>query len=76
MELTLHELCLAVLVASGAVVLLFATGSRWLHARAEARSLRARVVCRLCLHAFEHDVHAASAPVVDCPRCGALNEKA
>jgi hypothetical protein len=46
--------------------------SRTLHARSESRSLAGRVICRLCLPAF--DDHGYS-EVVNCPACGAANEK-
>lgn len=72
MELTLTDFVLYVLLGSSALVLLFALVSRTLHARAENRSLAKRVICRLCLHAFEDSSHAHT---VHCLRCGALNEK-
>ncbi len=72
MELTLADFVLIVLFASGALVVLFTLVSRTLHARAESRSLAHRVVCRLCLHAFEDTSHVA---VVNCPVCAAANEK-
>jgi rubrerythrin len=31
-----------------------------------------RVICRLCLHPFEDTSHVST---VDCPVCGAVNEK-
>lgn len=72
MELTLADFVLYVLLGSCALMLFFAVVSRTLHARAEKRSLANRVICRLCLHAFEDTSHV---PVVDCPVCGAANEK-
>jgi hypothetical protein len=72
MELRLADFVLFVLVGSFAMMLAFAVLSRWLHLRAERRSLANRVICRLCLHAFEDRSHVAT---VDCPMCGAVNEK-
>lgn len=72
MDLTLGNFVLLVLLGSFGLMLSFAVGSRWLHARAERRSLANRVICRLCLHAFEDTSHVGS---VDCPICGATNEK-
>ena len=71
MDLTLADFVLFVLMGSCALVVLFTMVSRTLHARAESRSLAHRVVCRLCLHAFEH--HGPPG-VVACPRCGVANE--
>jgi hypothetical protein len=72
MDLTLADFVLWVLFGSCALVLLFTTVSRTLHARTESRALAHRVVCRLCLHAFENTSHVR---VVPCPVCGASNEK-
>lgn len=72
MELTLTEFVLFALFGSSALVLLFTVISRTVHAREETRSAAKRVVCRLCLHAFED---ASSAKTVHCPQCGAANEK-
>ena len=72
MELTLADFVLHVLLGSCALVLFFAVVSRFLHARVEKRALANRVICRLCLHAFEDTSHMNTA---DCPVCGAANEK-
>jgi protein-arginine kinase activator protein McsA len=72
MDLTLAEFVQFVLIASCALVVVCTLASRTLHARAESRSLARRVVCRLCLHAFEDASHLG---VVNCPACGAANEK-
>jgi hypothetical protein len=72
MELTLADFVLFVIFGSGFLVLLFTMISRTLHARRESRSLKHRVICRLCLHAFED--HGGGG-IVSCPRCGAANEK-
>jgi hypothetical protein len=75
MELTIPEFVFAVLAASGLAVVVLSLVSRRLHARAEARSLRNRVICRLCLHAFLDDLHLPKGRVIDCPNCGAANVK-
>ena len=72
MELTLADFVLYVVLGSFALVPLFAVVSRTLHGRTEKRSLANRVICRLCLHAFEDTSHLPSVP---CPLCRAENEK-
>lgn len=72
MDLTIEQLAMAVLFGSTGLVIFFTVISRWLHVRAERRSLANRVICRLCLHAFEDTAHPE---IVACPLCGALNEK-
>jgi hypothetical protein len=72
MELTVAEFVLWVLIGSGTAVLGCALVSRYLHRRTERAGLARRVVCRLCLHAFED---ASRDPVVKCPACGALTHK-
>ncbi len=72
MELRLADFVVFVLVGSFSLMLVFATVSRLLHLRAERRSLANRVICRLCLHAFEDRSHVGT---VDCPMCGTVNEK-
>jgi hypothetical protein len=72
MNLSLADFVLFIVFGSCALVLLCAVVSRTLHARAESRSLARRVVCRLCLHAFED--HSRD-KIVHCPHCHAANEK-
>ena len=72
MDLNLADFVLFALLGSCALVLVSAVVSRTLHSRAEYRSLKKRVVCRLCLHAFED---ARDQDIVECPVCGAANEK-
>jgi hypothetical protein len=72
MELTLAEFVLMVLLGSTGLVFATAVVSRTLHARVEAKSLQHRVICRLCLHAFED--HGGGA-LVRCPACHAENER-
>jgi hypothetical protein len=72
MELTLTEFALLVIAGSFLAVLCFTVVSRTLHARSEARSLKRRFICRLCLHGYED---FGRAMVVPCPRCGAANER-
>jgi hypothetical protein len=71
MELTLTDFALFILTAAFVLVTVCTVVSRSFHARSETRSLARRVICRLCLHAFEH----AGRGVVHCPHCGAANEK-
>ena len=72
MELTLTEFVYWTLGGVFGLVLLAALVSRSLHARTERQALARRVICRLCLHAFEDSSHGAT---VECPACGALTEK-
>ncbi len=72
MELTLADFVLYVVLGCFALVPMFAVISRTLHNRTEKHSLANRVICRLCLHAFEDTSHVRT---VDCPVCGAVNEK-
>ena len=72
MDLTLADFVLWVLAGSCSLVALLTLVSRTLHARSESRALAHRVVCRLCLHAFEDTSHLG---IVTCPACGASNEK-
>ncbi|MCX6879196.1 MAG: hypothetical protein NTW21_36140 [Verrucomicrobia bacterium] len=72
MELSLADFVLWVLVGSFALVGLCAMSSRYFHARAERRGLARRVICRLCLHAFED---SSLGPTVECPACRAVTEK-
>ncbi len=72
MELKLADFVLYVLVSCFTLVPIVAIISRTLHARVESKALANRVVCRLCLHAFEDSSHVN---IVNCPACGALNEK-
>lgn len=72
MELTLADFVFYVIAGSFALVPILAVISRTLHNRVEKRSLANRVVCRLCLNAFEDSSHVST---VHCPVCGAVNEK-
>lgn len=72
MELTLTEFVVLTLLASGGLIVVFTVISRTLHLRAETRALGRRIVCRLCLHAFEDAGHQKTVP---CPHCGAANER-
>jgi rRNA maturation endonuclease Nob1 len=71
MDVSLTDFLLYFTLGCFALVPIMAIGSRSLHARTERRALRHRVICRLCLHAFEE---ASAVKVVDCPVCGAANE--
>lgn len=72
MDLTLADFVRYTVASSFVLVPLIALVSRGLHNRGERRSLSHRVVCRLCLHAFEDLSHVET---VRCPVCGAMNEK-
>jgi hypothetical protein len=72
MDLTLADFVRFILLASFVLVPCIAVVSGIFHARAEKRALANRVICRLCLHAFEDASHVNT---VDCPICGASNEK-
>jgi hypothetical protein len=72
MELTLADFVSLTLFGSFALVLIFSLISRVHRLRSESRALARRVVCRLCLHAFED---ASRDSIVSCPHCGAANEK-
>jgi hypothetical protein len=72
MDLTLAEFSLYAVVGAFLAVPVIAMTSRYLHNRVEKRSLSHRVICRLCLNAFEDNSHVS---IVDCPACGAANEK-
>jgi rubrerythrin len=72
MDLSLADFVLYVVLGSFVLVAAFAVASRTRYARVEKQALANRVICRLCLHAFEDTSHART---VDCPVCGANNEK-
>ena len=72
MNLSLADFVLLALFGAGAMVVVFTIVSRSFHAQAETRSAARRVVCRLCLHAFEDN---GCAKIVHCPQCGAANER-
>ena len=72
MDLSLADFVLFVVFGACVLVVLLTLVSRTLHVRTESRSLAHRVVCRLCLHAFEDIGHGR---VTQCPACGAANEK-
>lgn len=72
MDLTLTELVLSLLVGSMVMVLIFTSISKLTRMSMEARSAARRVICRLCLHAFENPEKKSP---VNCPHCGAANEK-
>jgi hypothetical protein len=72
MDLTLSDFVWIAVLGSGLLVVFCTVVSRTLHARSEGKSLANRVICRLCLHAFEDTSHVK---IVHCPHCGAANEK-
>ncbi len=72
MDLTLADFVLLSLSGTCVLVLVFTLISRIFHVRSESRALAKRVICRLCLFAFEDTAHPKT---VHCPHCGAINEK-
>jgi len=72
MDLTLADFVLFLLLGTSSLVVIFSVISRTLHNSVEARALSRRVVCRLCLHAFETREREK---IVDCPHCGVANER-
>ncbi len=72
MNLTLTEFVMLVFITAGALVVLFTMISRSVRVHAESRSEARRVVCRLCLHAFEAPTKDK---IVKCEHCGATNER-
>lgn len=72
MEISLSQFVLVVVLGSCVCVLGIAGVSRFLHYRSEKRALSRRIICRLCLHAFED---LSDALLVDCPSCRARNER-
>ena len=71
-ELTLTELAFVVVGTAMFLVAFFGWISRWAANNAEKRSLRHRVVCRLCLAVFED---SGRQNVVNCPECGAKTKR-
>lgn len=72
MELNLTDFVLFALLTSGTLVVIFTLISRAIHAYSETQALTRRVICRLCLYTFEDD---SRDQIIDCPHCGATNEK-
>ena len=72
MDFSLSEFVLWALVVPMILVGFFTLISRLSHRAGERRAVKGRIVCRLCLHAFE-DHGSASLP--ECPGCGAQNER-
>ena len=72
MDLSFTDFVWFILIGSCLLVLLLAMISRTLHARTESHSLARRIICRLCLHAFED---RGSQKIVHCPQCKAANER-
>lgn len=72
MDLSLNDLVTGIVAGAFALVAVFTAISRILRARGERHSLAHRVVCRLCLHAFEDPGHGR---IVDCPACHAATPR-
>ncbi|MEM9236319.1 MAG: hypothetical protein AAGB14_06025 [Verrucomicrobiota bacterium] len=71
-DLSLMELAVAVIGLSMITVIFFSWVSRWSANNAERRSLKDRIVCRLCLAVFRREGRNA---VVKCPECGARTNR-
>lgn len=71
-HLSLTELAFAVIACAMVAVAFFGWVSRWTSGNAERRSLRHRIVCRLCLAVFENTSREA---VVKCPECQARTNR-
>ena len=71
MHLTLTELAVLAVCVPMIFILVATVISRSARVRAETRALCSRVICRLCLHAFEVETRG----LVECPHCGARNER-
>lgn len=72
MDYSLSGFVFGVLAGSMLLVTFFTLLSRVSRNGVERRSVRSRVICRLCLHAFEDH---GSSRMPECPHCGALNER-
>ncbi|MEP4079640.1 hypothetical protein [Haloferula sp.] len=70
--LSLAELAFVAIGMAMLGVLFFGWVSRWSAKNAELRSLRHRIVCRLCLAVFEE---SGRQPVVECPECKAKTNR-
>jgi hypothetical protein len=74
MELSLPEFVYLILLVTSSGVIIFTLISRWAHFRYEKHALKRRIICRLCLHAFEDE--SPPGTLVNCPKCNAANQKA
>lgn len=72
MDLSLADFVLLLLLGSFGLIVLFTLVSRFNRNSSECRSLSRRVICRLCLHAFET---TSREKTIDCPQCGVANER-
>ncbi|HEX5789798.1 MAG TPA: hypothetical protein VFY13_01540 [Luteolibacter sp.] len=72
MELNLTELVVLMVGVSMGAVLIFSMISRTHRLAARASALSKLVICRLCLHAYENPERHK---LIECPRCGALNQR-
>lgn len=70
--LSLTELAFVVIGLAMVSVVFFGWVSRWAAKNAERRSLRSRIICRLCLAVFDD---TGRQTVVDCPECGAKTNR-
>lgn len=72
MDLSLSEFVTLIVAGAFGLVALFTAISRVVRARTEHHGLAHRVICRLCLHAFEDPGHGR---IVDCPACHAATPR-
>lgn len=70
MRINLAEFVLLITFATCLAVCVLTVVSRTLHALSEAKSLRKRVICRLCLNAYEEPAKKSTST---CPMCSAQN---
>ena len=72
MEFTLSQLVVGVVLGSMGLVFLFSLISRSHRLKGRASATSRTVVCRLCLHAYQHEDRES---LSECPACGARNER-
>lgn len=72
MDLMLPQFVLWALLVPMGLIGFLTIASRLSQRAGERRAVRGRIICRLCLHAFE-DHGTATLP--SCPCCGAMNQR-
>lgn len=72
MEFSLSEFVLTVISGCCAVIGLLSFLSWWLSRQNENHALQQRVICRLCLHAYEQ---TRDGELSQCPNCLTHNER-
>lgn len=71
-EISLNDFVLTLLTGAGLLVIVALLVSGWLKRKSERQSLKRRVICRLCLHAYED---RQEEDISICPVCHARNER-